>query len=420
MSMFNLSSNFQGKPKGKQKEKGCRLFHAKDFQSLMYPCFMLCRILGIFPYKINASTFEISKPYYILWAVVTCACGIHALICLYNSPIFGKYDEYDKIDMKSLPRALGNYCALVFGGFIITVTLVLSGPRMRLLQIILKISSRLPAESYQKLSKLIHTKDIIGFLYLVAMMLVYMYTLKMNAFFHMYIVLVIFQMDMLYMNCVCVLKICFKRINDNLIYMRELMTIDDPRGFRPIYHEQRNPFLIMELKTLKKQHLTITDTVQMLNMIFSLQLLATIVITFFDLTVYLYYYIFNWQYILLMSASDETLPRIFYFSPIVYNIIKISLVVWACETGKNQALQITTSIHDILNNITDEQIKGELHLFSLQTLHCENTFSAKGFIVDAKLLAAVVGNIVTYVLILYQFKRMSYSCERKANNMEVI
>jgi len=32
----------------------------------------------------------------------------------------------------------------------------------------------------------------------------------------MYIYLVVLQMDMLYMNCVCILKACFKEINDNL------------------------------------------------------------------------------------------------------------------------------------------------------------------------------------------------------------
>ncbi|XP_018351459.1 PREDICTED: uncharacterized protein LOC108753963 [Trachymyrmex septentrionalis] len=104
---------------------------------------------------------------------------------------------------------------------------------------------------------------------------------------------------------------------------------------------KRNPFLVMELKILKKQHLTVSNAVQMLNMIFT------------------------------------------------YLFIKTILIVWACETGKNQAQQISTSIYDAFNSTTDEQIKDELQQFSLQILHCNNTFSAKGLIIDAKLLARV-------------------------------
>ncbi|XP_011859881.1 PREDICTED: uncharacterized protein LOC105557294 [Vollenhovia emeryi] len=415
--MFNLSSNFQEKPKGKQKGKGWRLFQAKDFQTLMYPCFTFCRILGIFPYKINASTFVASKLYYTLWTVVIgVSYGINALAyILHGSSIFGK------IDMKILPRTLGSICVFVFGGFIMVVTFILSGPRMRLLQILLNISSRLPAESYQKLSRLIHAKDVIGFICLIENMFIRMLKLRVNSMFHTYIILVVFQMDMLYINCVCVLKACFKRINDNLAHMRELIINDNSHGSRLTY-EQRNPFLIMELKALKRQHMTISDTVHKLNMIFSLQLLATVVMTFSDVTITLYYYVLDWQHIPLMSTSMKALSHTYYLSRLMYYGVKMGLVTWACETGKNQALQITISIHDISNNITDKQIKDELQLFSLQTLHCENTFSAKGLTVDAKLLAAIVGSIIMYVLILFQFMHMSYSCERKiaTNITEVI
>ncbi|XP_071563969.1 uncharacterized protein [Temnothorax nylanderi] len=415
--MFNLSSDLQEKPKGKQKEKGCRLFHAKDFQSLMCPCFMFLRILGIFPYKINASTFEASKPYYILSAVVTCVCSIYAMTTLFDSSLFGK------INTILLPARLANGCVFVFGSFIMIVTFILSGPRMCLLQTILKISSRLPSESYQKLSKLIHAKDIIGFLYQFGHIIWTCAFLSMdiNLLFKIlvkiYIYLVVFQMDMLYMNCVCVLKICFKRINDDLAHMRELMANDYLQSSRPIYHEQRNPFLIMELKAMKKEHLTISDTVQMLNMIFSLQLLATVVMTFSDITINLFYYIFHMQKgLTLLSRQDIILYSVYVFLYIAYMFIKIVLIVWACETGNGQALQISTSIHDVFNNTTDKQVKNELQIFSLQTLHCDNTFSAKGFNVNAKFLAVIVGTIATYVLILFQFMRMSNSCERNTTN----
>lgn len=350
--MFDLSSNFQGKPKGKQKEKGWQLFRAKDFQSLMYPCFIFCRILGIYPYKINASTFEASKPYYILSTVITCVCSIYALIILFKSPLFGE------IDMLELVKILGYDCNFVFGGFTMIVTLVLSDPRMQVLQIILKISSRLPSESYEKLSKLIHAKDIIGFFYLVGNVTYLKF--HITYFFRLYIYLVVFQMDMMYMNCICVLKICFKRINDNLLHMREVMTNDDLPDSSLIYHKQRNSFLIMKLITMRKEHLMTSNTIQMLNIIFNLQLLATVIMTFFDLTIHLFYYILHLQHYTFSNNWDKILFNVYFFLFLAYIFIKIVLIVWACETVKNQALQISTSIHDVFNSTTDKQIKNEV------------------------------------------------------------
>jgi len=95
-------------------------------------------------------------------------------------------------------------------------------------------------------------------------------------------------------------------------------------------------------------------------MIFSLQLLATIVVSFVDITIILYYCILDWQFFLLTSTLKEKLYHILILLRMMHHIVKIALIVWACETGKNEALQITTSIHDMLNNITDEQIKNEV------------------------------------------------------------
>jgi len=237
---------------------------------------------------------------------------------------------------------------------------------MRLLQIILKISSRLPSKSYEKLSRLIHTKDIIGSFYLLGIICYICYmsgftNLTTDALFSLHIDLVIFQMDMMYMNCVCVLKACFKRINDNLAHMRELMVNHDSYRSRLIYHKQKNPFLIMELKALKKQHLTISDTVQMLNTLFSLHLLATIVLTFSEVTIYIYYFILNYIFMFFpKTTSLQVLFYIYFFSRLAFKFIKLALIVWASETSKNQVLQISTSIHDTFNSITDEQIRDEV------------------------------------------------------------
>lgn len=354
--MFSSSTKLQGRAKYKIWKKW-QLFHATDFQSLMYPCFTFCSILGIFPYKINGSTFDASKQRYILSTVILCGLCIYELEVLYEIDIAGT------IKFKGLPKTLERNCFYILSNFIAIVTYIFSRSRMRLLQTIMNISSKLPLNSYQELSKLIHTKDIFGFFYLVMQGMFYYTTLDFDTWhkaFVPYVTLLVFQMDMLYINCVCILKACFKRIDDNLKNLRKQVMNDEPHLLRRIYHEHSNPFVLMELKALKKQHLEISDVVQMLNLVFSLQLLATIVLTFAEITFELYFYIMHWKIGVLMSNLNDQIYDAFLIAYMTYYTVKIMLIVWACETGKDQAMKIGTTIHDLLNNISDEQMKDEV------------------------------------------------------------
>lgn len=321
----------------------------------MYFNFTFCKILGIFPYKIKTSYFETSKPRYILYIIITCAS------CVYEILMFYKLNFSGRVRLE-VPKTVTYNMHFILGIFITVVWYVSSDPRMRLLQTIQKISLRLPPDSYQKLSKLIHTKDIFSiFLLLWQALMLFLNSSEMaiDTLFEplrMYIAMIAFQMDMLYMNCVCVLKACFKEINDKLENLRKFVVNDISRR---VYHEQRNPFMLTELKALKKQHLMINDTVQMLNIIFSPQLIVTIVIVFKQITFFLYFHIVKWEGGISINL-DKQIRSEFFLSHIMYYFLRITLIVWACETGKNQAVQISTTVHDVLNTSSDKQIKYEV------------------------------------------------------------
>ena len=104
----------------------------------------------------------------------------------------------------------------------------------------------------------------------------------------------------------------------------------------------------------------VSDTVQMLNTIFGLQLLAITVTFYTNITFDIYSDVMRWQDGVFISFDMHFL-HIFY-SPITYYVIKMMLFVWACETGKNQAREISTTVHDLLNNIKDEEIKNEVKM----------------------------------------------------------
>ncbi|KYN14856.1 Putative gustatory receptor 28b [Trachymyrmex cornetzi] len=396
--MFNSSSKFQG---FKDKKKGniWQLFRATNFESLMYPCFTLCRILGVFPYKIRASTIKPCKPYYILSIIVICIYCVCELKSLYNLNFTNNFT------LKGIPVKLERNCFFILSGFTTVITFLLSGPRMRLLQTILVVSLSLSKKSYRNLSKLVHTKDILGFLYIIVQVSIFYYNLPYDALhviFVIYIYLLAFQMDMLYMNCVCVLKACFKQINDSLAlmpeYLRIFMANDEPYLLRTTYHKQRNPFLLMQLKAQMKQHLAVSDIVQMLTTIFSLQLLSTIILTFIEITFNLYFYLVRLQEgaTSLNNLAKQVYNEVF-ITTFTYNIVKIMLIVWACETGKNQALMINTTVHDMYNSTSDREIKYELQLFAMQLMHRKNIFSAKVLIVDATLLTTVSNESFAFI-----------------------
>ncbi|XP_071637107.1 uncharacterized protein [Temnothorax longispinosus] len=407
--MFNLSSMFQ-RPKEKRKGKIWQLFRATDFMSLMYPCFSFCRILGIFPYKINASTIKASKQCYILSTIIIC------VFCTMKLKILYEINTSNNIVFKNIgtPRVIERNFFYINSGFTVVTTFILSGPRMRFLQTLLTISLKLPPKSYQNLSKLIHTKDIFGFLFISVQFSILIYNMQFSIdrkIYVLYIYCLMHQMDMLYINCVCILKACFKQINDNLANLRELDTKGEPYLLNGTYREQRIPFLLMKIIALKKQHLAISETVQKLKMVFTLQLLSTIVMTFTQITFNLYFYLMQIKGDVSMSNQERQMYDIAFVTVVTYLSTKLMLIVWACETGKNQAMEINSTVHDVFNSTSNQQIKYELQLFSLQLSHCENTFSAKGLTVDATLLTKMVGGVTTYIVILIQFMFLSNFCD---------
>ncbi|XP_018351464.1 PREDICTED: uncharacterized protein LOC108753967 [Trachymyrmex septentrionalis] len=355
----------------KRKGNIRQLFNAMDFESLMFPCITFCRILGTFPYKINAYTIKTNKFCYFLSIIVICILSISDLYTLYKLDYKVVYNHINNItsvpdsnDLKT-PELLERNCFYIFGGFTSVITFFLSGSRMRVLQDILEISSKLSQKSYQNLSELIHAKDIFGFFLIIIQILMYYQGHYGKRYDYLakplilYLHLLEFQMNMLYMNCVCVLKVCFKQINDGLRFFQKFMPNDEPSLLEVTYQKQKNPFHLLQLKGLIKQHQTISNTLEKLQATFKWQLLSTSVMTFIEITFNIYFLFERMQ-----GKKELSLTNLKEnYDLIVFSInycIKILLIVWACETGKNEATEIKTSIHEVINNTSDEEIQSEV------------------------------------------------------------
>jgi len=115
----------------------------------------------------------------------------------------------------------------------------------------------------------------------------------------------------------------------------------------------------MKLNALKKQHLVLGDVYTKLLLIFSLQILVIIIMIFVELTFILYFYILHWNIGTIINQLDNPIYDLYLLVIIMHYSIKIVLIVWACETGHENY----TTVHNLLNNILDAQIKKEIIFF---------------------------------------------------------
>ncbi|XP_023288956.1 gustatory receptor 23a-like [Orussus abietinus] len=319
----------------------------------------------------------------------------------------------------SVPGMLQANCYLIFGFLISVVTFVCQNCRLRVLREISRISSQLTDEDFGRWTLTIQAKDILGFIFLAgqmtrAIMKSGSYILAAFKFLGMYTTLVVFLMDCQYMNLVCVLELCFRKINQHLIALRRKVEIDEPHLLRRVYHENKNPLILHELQVLKKSYQDVSDAVRDLNDAFCLQNVASIVLTFAEITFSLYFYILK-----VLGVKEINLEKQIWYSYFImsvgYYAAKIAFTVWTCEITKDQALKTGILVHDVILCTSDDRTKEEMQLFSLQLLHRDNSFTAKGLSLDATLLSAIVGGITTYLLILIQFLLSSKSCRGGAD-----
>ncbi|XP_011298956.1 uncharacterized protein [Fopius arisanus] len=392
---------------GEKSEKRWELFRASNYLSLMWPCFELSRIYGLFPYKFNSKGVIVPSKYGWIYATF-----ISIVNTIFIGVILYLMDISKDLAFDSVPGTLQGNCYLLLAWWVAVVSYLLHSKRMRMLRNFASVSANLSASSFKRLSRIIHGKDIIGFLFLM-IQATNLYSSRLDLatskVVSMYATLLVFFMDMLYADCVLVIGECFKNINEKLLTLKMNMEKDQPHLLRRVYHEKHNPLILMEIRGIKSQHNDVSELVHCLNQTFSLQLVASVTMTFAEVTFSLYFYIL--QCLGKTGINMEKQIWYSYFSTsVTYYAWKLVVIVWACEMSKDQAVKTGIIVHEVLIDTVDKQVKEELQLFSLQVLHRDNTFTARGLTLDATLLTSVVGGITTYLLILIQFMVSSKSC----------
>ncbi|XP_057334266.1 uncharacterized protein LOC130673308 [Microplitis mediator] len=392
--MNNLTNN-------KNQNSNWKIFNATDYSSLMYPTFMLCKINGFFPYKIT-STIGPSSTKFTVYVILLA-------IVIYHTDISGL------IKYNNVPSSLQGHCYLCLGFCIAFVSFIQNNSRKVLLCKLNDVTSEIPKLKLKRLSIIIHTIEFIGIIFLLVQLLntitnfsqnIYMFLFRLTA---MYSTTITYCIDKLYINNTCIVGTCFTTINEKLYKFKNDLEVNERHLLRRNYHDKWNPLLLMNIQYIMKQHSDISKLIVDINEKFGLQIVASVTLSFIETTFSLYFWILKSVGVTGLDI-DRQIWVSYFITSLSYYTIKLGLMVIMCEECKKQSYKTGVIVHEILNVTKDREITDELQIFSLQLLHHDNTFTAKGLKIDATLLTSIVGGITTYFLILIQFLMASKSC----------
>ncbi|RLZ02139.1 Gustatory receptor 8 [Cephus cinctus] len=382
--------------------KKCKLFRARDLVSLMGPCFLLCRFYGFFPYKIKSNNREIA---YSKWRFIYSFTAILTYILLTTYISIRSFDTADKLKYYSVPRLIQVNLYLLLTTLICILSLFYMKTKLKLLQQLNAISWTFTEKNFIRMSRVVHGKDIFG-IFILSVQASNIYSLNNINTAHkcllMYSIITVYALDMLYVNCVYVLRVGFKNINENLHGLRRYVITDKPHLLPRVNHQCHNPIILLELKALEERHHTLSEAVRQLNNGFGFHVGTTLVLTFTELIFSVYFVILR-QVGNVESHVKKNVWLGYSVMCIFYYSVKLFAIVWTCEATKNEALRTGNLIHEMLIDTADFDVKYELQTFSLQLLHSNNTFDAKGTVIDARLLKGIFGGVATHLFILIQF-----------------
>lgn len=181
-----------------------RILKIENIVSLMKPCYLLSRIHGIHPYSYSNVSISLSKSWYFASLIIMTVYLGSGVFILYQIDVSGT------LKYENIPGLLQGNSYVIISAILGIWNLLYTVPRLSFLQSLLKISSNVPKEAFQKIGLFIYIKDIFGFIFLVGQIPniyddnIYVAGSKTYSLFA---TLLIFLTDGLYFNIISVLLI---------------------------------------------------------------------------------------------------------------------------------------------------------------------------------------------------------------------
>ncbi|XP_017892956.2 uncharacterized protein LOC108632724 [Ceratina calcarata] len=304
----------------------CSLNSIANYVQLMCPYVSIARLMGFIPYNIVSSKFVYSKPYFVYSTIIFISYMMYLAFCTYQ--INFHYREIYTFMLRRLHVTFN----IIFGLVLFTSAYASKRSVLYLIERTSQISRMLPPNIFSSLAKNMYTKDALMF-FLSFSLTLYQFTnyTKPLLCAVWIIFFAILMINTLYTNNVYVLEACLKEINDALVKLREILINDEPHLLRRVYHSRKNPILLAELRTLKKQHLEISEVVRMMDSAFGAPILTILILLMIDISFNLYKY-------LVMINQGGRVTELFSINLffVFYHVLEVILIIWLTEKSKTQ------------------------------------------------------------------------------------
>ncbi|XP_076285313.1 uncharacterized protein LOC143211470 [Lasioglossum baleicum] len=373
-----------------------KFLYVSNFVTLIQLYISVISALGFFPYDTKLSTTKLVKTKFIRSVITMIIITLLCYFMIRNMKITDKIwkESYITMHMVSI-HILGLVCLwTIFAS---------SRSKMHLLRMISTASRVLSPEEFCTTAKLMHAIDIAE---------VCMFTLAflgmgdelwqvVACVLALYVFAVIMSVTTLFTNCLYVLSLCLRKINTSLEKLKTSLVTEEPHLLRRVYHSQKNPTLLLELKMLRRQYVEFSRIIDAMNESFGSEMIIIVTLCVMDITSNLYMF---------LSQNTDDGKVVNLWSLEITYVVSTSVILIVptviSEKVKEQVKNIGSNIHRILIVTYDEQISTELELFSMQVIQQPHTITAKWLVIDVTLLTKVVGIVTTYLLVLIQFLLM--------------
>lgn len=343
--------------------------------SLLKPCFLLYKTCGLFPYTKSNNDILLCNVGLCFSIFIGIICTTYLFGAMYQSIIS------EELEFDSVEGLLQFNCYFILGAFITAYTSVSYKSRLFLLKKIIEVSVILTEIELQNLMWGIYRIVILGYIFLIAQF-PHIYSddlvLFVSKIYAMFITIVVFLMDMQYMTYVMILKMCFKNINNCI---RELKISDIKKrnnvGEYINYLPSHVNLQLLKLRKLQLRHHSVSNLVKQLNIVFALHIIATVLMTFIEVTFGLYFFILHSQGRKGIDLEKQVWYN-YFITSVAYYSLKILILVSVCQNAKNEASRTGIIVHDVILSKDDDQfvaeVKRNLIRFYYNHVFQSNTF----------------------------------------------
>ncbi|XP_033330193.2 uncharacterized protein LOC117222547 isoform X2 [Megalopta genalis] len=193
-------------------QKGCLLFRATDFASLMRPIMFFSGIFGFFPCNYKSEEYVFSKKKFVYSIIIIC---LHLVLQVHNFLLINFFDTSSPLT-QSMPE---NFFVLLDGSLPL---LLFAAPfsMIAMFEQLSKVSRTLSRPDYSAMAKVIHTVYIVNVVYYVISTPINYWSVMnlpvRRRLVNLYLAMSSTMTVMCYVSCVSVLGACFKKLNGNL------------------------------------------------------------------------------------------------------------------------------------------------------------------------------------------------------------